>query len=274
MKSLFRQSAHLFSVLSLAAVAFAAPVQAANNSVFTEDLTWMEVRDRVQGGARIAIVPMGGIEQNGPHMITGKHNIIVRYTAGEIARKLGNAMVSPVVGFVPEGRISPPEGHMQFAGTISVSEETFEALLEDVARSMKAHGFRLICFIGDHGGSQHGQQVIADKLTAEWRGDNVRVLNVKDYYGKNGQNEWVDSMGLKISNPGAHAGFADTSELMAIYASGVIDTQRGPRADHDFTTTGAMGDSSQSSAKYGQKLLNLKIEAAVEEIQNASAALR
>ena len=251
----------------------ATSAHAANSSVFIEDLTWMEVRDRIQGGAKIAIIPTGGIEQNGPHMIINKHNIIVRYTAGEIARKLGNALVAPVITLVPEGRISPPEGHMQFPGTISVSEPTFEALLEDTARSLKQAGFQLICFIGDHGGSQTGQQAVAEKLMSQWRGDNVHVINVSDYYMKNGQDKWVESMGLKIVDPGAHAGFEDTSELMAIYASGVIDAQRGMRADHDYSTTGAMGDSTLSSAKYGQKLLNLKIEAAVDQIQNLSAAV-
>jgi len=179
-----------------------------------------------------------------------------------------------VIAHVPEGRISPPEGHMQFAGTLSVSQETFSALLEDTARSMKQHGFTLICLIGEHGGSQDAQQRVANKLTMEWRGDNVRVINVSDYYMNNGQDKWVESMGLKVVNPSAHAGFEDTSELMAIYAGGVIDAQRGPRADHDYRATGAMGDSSLSSAKYGQKLLNLKIEAAIEQIQNASAATR
>ena len=271
---IFRPRHALLAALTfcLASGALSVGAHAANSSVFIEDLTWMEVRDRVQGGAKIAIIPTGGTEQNGPHMIIAKHNLIVRYTAGEIARKLGNALVAPVIAHVPEGRISPPEGHMQFAGTISVTEKTFEALLEDTARSLKQHGFQLICFIGEHGGSLPGQQAVADKLTSEWRGDNVRVLNISDYYMNNGQDKWVESMGIKISNPSAHAGFEDTSELMAIYASGVIDAQRGARADHDYNATGAMGDSTLSSAKYGQKLLNLKIEAAVEQIRNASAA--
>jgi creatinine amidohydrolase/Fe(II)-dependent formamide hydrolase-like protein len=264
MKSLFRTM--------LAACALLFPLHAQADSVFMEDLTWMQVRDRIQSGAKIAIIPTGGTEQNGPHMILAKHNLIVRYTSGEVARKLGNALVSPVIAHVPEGRISPPEGHMQFAGTISVSQDTFAALLEDTARSMKQHGFRLICFIGDHGGSQDAQSRIANKLTQEWRADNVHVINVSDYYMNNGQDKWVESMGIRVVNPAAHAGFADTSELMAIYAGGVIDAQRGPRADHDYRSTGAMGDSSLSSARYGQKLLNLKIEAAIAQIQNASVA--
>jgi creatinine amidohydrolase/Fe(II)-dependent formamide hydrolase-like protein len=163
---------------------------------------------------------------------------------------------------------------MQFAGTISVRPATYEMLLEDAARSLKQHGFTLICFVGDSGGNQQGQQRVAERLTDEWRADGVRVLHVNRYYDGHGQDRWVESMGIKLTSPGAHAGFEDTSEMMAINPAGVIDSQRGIRGDHDYTSTGAMGDSSLSSAKYGQKLLNLKIEAAVEQIQNASASAR
>lgn len=247
---------------------FFSAAHAAPSSVYLEDLTWMEVRDRIQSGQNIAIVPLGGTEQNGPHMVIGKHNMIVHYTAGEIARKIGG-LVAPVIAYVPEGRINPPEGHMQFAGTISVSDATLAALLEDTARSLKQHGFRAICFIGDHGGSQAVQKQVADKLTQEWQGT-PRVINVSDYYEHNGQKEWGDSNGLKVKDPLAHAGHVDTSEVMAIDGSGVRDNMRTARSEHDYKTTGAMGDSSMASATYGRKYLSLKVEAAVNQIQNAT----
>lgn len=270
---------HSLRLAGLAAVAMmcmAGAAQAADSGakVYLEDMTWPDVRNRVQAGATTAIIPTGGVEQNGPHMVLGKHNFIVRYTAGEIARKLGNALVAPVVPFVPQGRISPPEGHMQFAGTLSVRDSTYEALLEDIANSLKQHGFKLICFIGDHGGNQEGQKNVAARLTQRWASDGVRVLHVANYYGNNGQERWVESMGIKVVSPTAHAGFMDTSELMAIYSQGVIDSKRGVRSDRDYRISGAMGDSTQSSATYGRKLLSLKIDAAVEEIQNAATAVQ
>lgn len=247
----------------------------AANSVYMENMTWMEVRDKLAGGASTAIIPTGGIEQNGPHMVIGKHNTIVHYTAGEIAKRLGNALVAPVVAYVPEGRIEPPEGHMQFAGTMSVSPETFAMVLEDAARSLKQHGFRLICFIGDHGGNQDVQRRVADKLNSEWASSGVRVLQVSDYYStENGQDRWVQTIGVKVPNPSAHAGFADTSELMAIDAPGVYNDKLGARTEKDYRATGAMGDSSRASANYGRRLLSLKIEAAVAQIQNAASRAR
>lgn len=126
------------------------------DSVFLEDLTWMEVRDAIAAGKTTVIIPTGGTEQNGPHMALGKHNYLVKYKAGEIARRLGNALVAPVVAYVPEGDINPPTGHMRFAGTITLPQEVFSKVLEYAARSFKQHGFLDIALVGDSGGNQAG----------------------------------------------------------------------------------------------------------------------
>ena len=81
---------------------------AQTRSVFTEDLTWMEIRDAIAAGKSTAIVYAGGIEQNGPHMILGKHDQIVAWTAERIASELGHTLVAPVVSYVPEGDYAPP----------------------------------------------------------------------------------------------------------------------------------------------------------------------
>ncbi len=248
-----------------------APAHAYDTSkVYMEDMTWMEIRDRIQGGVTTVIVPTGGTEQNGPHMVTGKHNTIVRYTTGEIAKRLQNAVVAPVIAYVPEGRIDPPEGHMQFPGTISVSDGTFALLLQDAATSLKQNGFKLICFVGDHGGSQSVQKQVAAKLSEMWQSSGVRVINVPDYYGNNGQDKWVESIGIKVLNPGAHAGLEDTSELMTLDAQGVRNELRGPHTENDYKSTGAMGDSTLASANYGRQFLELKIQAAVNQIAHAA----
>ena len=107
------------AVLSLAIlICSALPLRAQTpDTVFLEDLTWMEVRDAIASGKTTVIIPTGGTEQNGPHMVLGKHNFLVKYKAGEVAKRLGNALVAPVMAYVPEGNIDPPSGHMRFAGT-------------------------------------------------------------------------------------------------------------------------------------------------------------
>ncbi len=254
--------------LAILASAFITPAYAEQRQVYMDDMTWMEIRDRIQGGATTVIVPIGGVEQNGPHMTISKHNIIARYAAGEIAERVRQTLVAPLVPFSPSGRIDPPEGHMQFPGTISLSEDTFTRLLEDVAASLKQHGFRTICFIGDHGGSQVVQRHVANRLTSKWQSSGVRVMHVSDYYENNGQEQWAERIGTKTPNPGAHAGIIDTSELLAIDAVSVRSSQLGKRTDNDFKMTGATGDSTAASAEHGRRFLSLKIEAAVRQIDS------
>ena len=139
----------LAMVIGIAAARAQAPA-----SVFLEELTWTELRDLVKSGKTTIIVPIGGTEQNGPHMALGKHNRRVIVLSERIARALGNALVAPVIAYVPEGGISPPTEHMRFPGTITVPEDAFEKILESAARSFKLAGFRDIVFLGDHGGYQ------------------------------------------------------------------------------------------------------------------------
>jgi creatinine amidohydrolase len=153
----------------------------APNTVWIEEMTWMDVRDALKAGSTTAIIPTGGMEPNGPWLVTGKHNYVLRTNCDAIARKLGNALCAPIVEFVPEGRIDPPSGHMRSAGTISLRQETFEALLTDIAHSLKMHGFKNIIMIGDSGGNQNGQKAVADKLTAQFAGA-AFVATIPGYY--------------------------------------------------------------------------------------------
>ena len=151
------------------------------NTVWIEEMTWMDVRDSLKAGNTTAIIATGGMEPNGPWLVTGKHNYVLKTNCEAIARKLGNALCAPIVEYVPEGRIEPPSGHMRSPGTISLREETFVALLTDIAHSLKVHGFKNIIMIGDSGGNQNGQKIVADKLTAQFAGAAL-VATIPGYY--------------------------------------------------------------------------------------------
>ncbi|MDD9891519.1 MAG: creatininase family protein, partial [Gammaproteobacteria bacterium] len=105
---------------------------AAGQSYWLEELTFIEIRDLIASGTNTVIIPTGGIEENGPYLATGKHNVILEGTCPAIAEQLGNALCAPIVKFVPEGNIEPPSGAMKFPGTISLSAATYEALLTDI----------------------------------------------------------------------------------------------------------------------------------------------
>lgn len=240
----------------------------ATTEVLLENMTSPEVRDAIAAGKTTVIVPTGGTEQSGPHIVLGKHNYTLRYTAPAIAQKLGNALVAPVMTYVPEGDISPPQGNMRFAGTLSLRPDTFAAVLEDTARSLKQHGFRTICFVGENGANQLVQKVVAEKLSALWKEAGVKVLHVNDYYDEhNGQTAYLTVAGVKDSTPQAHGGLADTSEQMKANPVGVRDALRGIYTADDFTTLGVEGSSDKATAALGEKLLQLKIDAAVKHIE-------
>lgn len=252
-------------VLIAAALTLAAGASAAAE-VETERMTWVEIRDAVAAGKTTIIIPTGGTEQNGPHMVTGKHNMIVRETARRIAAKLGNALVAPVLAYVPEGDAGKAEGHMAFPGTISVPPDVFARVIEGAAHSFAIHGFKLIVFLGDSGPNQAPQQQVAADLTRRWAADGVRVINADDYYAKNGGLEWLLSEGETAAVIGSHAAVRDTSELLAVFPEGVRNDRRA--ADKD----GVVGDPRRATADRGARLLDLKVDAAVKEIRAATEA--
>lgn len=155
---------------------------AGTETVFIEEMTWMEVRDALLDGMTTAIVATGGVEQNGPYVASGKHNFVLSATTQAIAEELGDALVAPIVKFVPEGSIDPPSGHMRYHATISVRQETFEALLTDIVMSLEAHGFLDIVLIGDSGGNVRGMQNVTAALNEAWADQPSRVHFIPEYY--------------------------------------------------------------------------------------------
>lgn len=245
------------------------PARALPASLDVADMTWPEVRAAIAAGRRTVIVPSGGVEQNGPHMILGKHDHIVREGARRVAQALGDALVVPVLPFAPQGRFDPPEGHLRFPGTLGVSEEAFAGMLEGIARSLRAAGFRWICLMADHGASQRPQERLAARLNAEWRREATRVVALDRWYGAiAAQDAWLRAQGETDAGIGTHAGIGDTSELMAVHPPGV-DLSRLPRDPRDLPALGASGDPSRASAARGEALLAMRVEAAVAQIRQA-----
>ena len=165
------------------------------DTVWLEEMTWMDVRDAMKAGKTTIIISTGGIEPNGPWLALGKHNYVLRANCDAIARKLGNALCAPIIPLVPEGSIEPKSSHMITVGTISMREETFQAMLTDVVHSLKMHGFQNIILIGDSGGNQAGMKAVADKLNAQWNGSPI-VAHIPEYYDYNSVGKFLDQIGV------------------------------------------------------------------------------
>jgi creatinine amidohydrolase/Fe(II)-dependent formamide hydrolase-like protein len=243
-----------------------APVAVAAPSIYIEDLTWQEVRDAIAGGATTALYYAGSTEQNGPHMATGKQNIIARHVAGAIAQRLGNALVYPVMPFAPTGDALGRTGHMRYPGSVSVSEETYAAVARDVALSARAAGFRTIVLMGDHGGGQRALQAVAESLDRLWAGEDVRVLYVPEVYttADLAVRDYLASHGLPA---GEHAGIHDTAELMFLDPSSLW--VRRERLHPGDGTNGVDGDPRLATAELGRTFIGLKVEAGVSGIHRA-----
>lgn len=259
----------------LAALLGAASAQAATGTVQLDELTWTEVRDALRSGATTVIIPVGGSEQNGPHMALGKHNFRAGALAARIAAKLGNTLVAPVVAYAPEGRISPPSGHMRFPGTLSVPEDAFAAILAGASRSLKQHGFLDIVLIGDSGNYQDILKAVAQRLNREWAGSPVRAHYVAAYY-RAATDEFAQALrarGLSDGQIGVHAGLADTSLMLAVdparIRADLLRTAPAPEA-----SSGVSGEPSQSSAELGRIGTDLIVDRTVQAIRQATAQRR
>ncbi len=261
------RSALLAAVLVVAAAHAAAQ---APTSVFLEDLTWTEVREATGAGRTMVIVPIGGTEQSGPHMALGKHNVRVKALAEKIAATLGNALVAPVLAYVPEGKTYPPTSHMRFPGTITIPDDTFEATLQSVARGFRLHGFKDVVFIGDHGGYQKAMQRAAAALNREWASTSVRAHAIEEYYQAAAVEfpKLLREKGFKDDEIGTHAGVADTSLMLAIDPA-LVRADR-LQAAGNSKLDGVSGNPRRSSAELGKLGVDLIVNRSVESIRKAA----
>ena len=265
----------ILPVLTLALLLSSRAAFAAQTGVFLEELTTVDVAAVVREGHTTIIIPVGGVEQNGPHMALGKHNQRVKVLAGRIAQQLGNAIVAPVVAYVPEGNITPPTEHMRYAGTISVPEAAFKGILEGAARSFKQYGFRDVVLIGDHGGYQNALKAVAVNLNRDWAKSGVRAHFVGEYYRAT-QEPYIDALkakGITAAQIGIHAATADTSLMMAIDPS-MVKPELFAQAAREGRAGGTNGDPRPSTAALGQLGVDAVIQQTVAAIRADVAAPR
>jgi creatinine amidohydrolase len=247
LRTIFSFCLILFCLLDL-------PAWADSKSLHLEELTSSEVRSKIAAGHTTILIPIGATEQSGSHLVLGKHNVRARLLAEQIARQLGNTIVAPVMAYVPEGAITPPVGHMRFAGTISIPDAAFEAVLEGATRSFKQHGFRHIIFLGDHGGYQKNLERVAQKLQREWaRGPRYRVVALSDYYSLSsaGFTEILKKRGFSEAEIGKHAGLADTALSLAL-DNNLVRSDALTQIVKPGEADGVVGDPRRATAELGK----------------------
>ena len=245
------------------------PIDAVD-SVFIEDMTWMEVRDAMKAGKDTVLVATGGIEQNGPYLAANKHNVVLRGTTEAIARKLGNTLVAPIIGFVPEGDIDPPTVHMHYPSTVSLTEDTYRRLLVDVCSCYRTHGFKHVVLIGDSGGNQDGMKAVAAELNAKWKDGKTTFHFVPEYYNYGDLKGWLEERGVKQpTDDGLHDDFAMTAIMLSIDPASVRMKQR--VAAGKFKINGVDLAPAEKTIEWGKKLIDYRADVAVKAIRKSLA---
>jgi hypothetical protein len=201
------------------------PISLADN-VWMSELTILEMRDLVREyGYTTALVLNGTMESNGPYLTTGKHNHVLKVMGETIARTLGNTLVAPIVmldGGDPATTTTP--------GRLVLSPQTLEAVMKDMATSLRAQGFKEIFFMGDSGSNQRLLQAVATELTAQWAGEDVLVAHIREYYNYGDvlayQNEVLGMVELNKDLDGYHDDYYISSLIMNDSPDHIRLTQR------------------------------------------------
>jgi creatinine amidohydrolase len=270
------------AVPMLLAVLLSSALAAQTNSLLIEDMTWTEVRDAIAAGKTTAIYYAGSTEQNGPGMALGKHVFIAHYLAPKIAAQLGNALVYPTMPFAPTGdwgRTGPgvidpakKDGHMRFAGSVNLSEETFGVVAHDVALSAISAGFRNVVLMCDHGGPAQSQLAkVAEEMNKEWAPKGIHVYYIPDLYfkEKDVMKEYMQKHGLPVD---LHAGTDDTSEVLYVDKMMNGKSSRWIRPGklvnaREGDGTGVDGDQTKGTVDLGKMFTDAKVSFAVNQIK-------
>ncbi|MBW7970176.1 creatininase family protein [Bradyrhizobium sp. BR 10289] len=239
-----------------------------------DHLTSAEIAEAIAGGARTAILPLGAIEQHGPHLPLSVDSDHADALALRIAERLGAALVLPTV------RVGYSPHHLGFSGTLSVRASTLEAICMDYCSSVAAHGFTRVVLFSGHIGNYPIMRDFEPRLAAAlapalqvivYR-DSAAVL---DAWRKSAQS--VAGLG---SHVGGHADVAETSVMLVLHPErvrsdqaavgylGTVDEEFLHRAFVDgidaVSPNGVLGDPTGSSKAIGNAALDAVTDLIVE----------
>ena len=236
------------------------------DSVWIEELSWMEVRDLIKDGKTTVFIGAGGVEKNGPYTATGKHNYTLKTTLDVIARRHGKALVAPLINNEPcnpdNPRINP--------GSICVTQDTYRAMIRDVATSLKSQGFKDIVMVGDSGGNAKGMQAAATSLNAEWKG-NGYVHFIPEYYNYADVEKFEEeALGIHEKLEGYHDDYYITAIISTVSTDAIRMKER--QKAGKFVINGVALDPIAKTIENGKKMVAFRTEATVAAIKKSMEA--
>jgi creatinine amidohydrolase len=268
------------AVASVLAAGNMAVAQENEAQVEIELMTYPEIYAAIhEQGKTTVLVVNGGIEQRGPHAVLGGHSLTAKPQAIDIARKLGNALVAPIMPFSIAGRHLNPKT----PGSVHIPGPVFAAVNEAIVDSMVVNGFKNIVLMGEHGGGQKELAEVAKTTNAKYSPQGVHVFFCGDFYEKT-QNEFQQWVIANHLPPSTHGGIPDTSLMMYLGGDGWVrkdkmvagDPLLPPGTPRDPNTplvdNGVIGDPRPSTPEMGKRYFDLKTKNAVAQVQGMIAA--
>lgn len=244
----------------------------ARSEVWIDRMTFMEVRDAIAAGKTTVIVPAGSVEQNGPYSVNGKSEFIMARDAENIARRLGNALITPVVWFAPGLNPAATGEEAPWPGDIPVRNETYKAVFKDIATALKMQGFKDIVTIGDNGGNERPLAEVATELNQAWGASSpTRVHHIAEHYAQHGViDKLLPSWGVKVESEGIHDSYRVEATLAAIDLENVRLEER--ISAGKTTINGQSIVPVIDLVSNGRKMEEVKTLATVAAIRKATAA--
>jgi creatinine amidohydrolase len=237
-----------------------------HDSVWIENLTMLEVRDLIKGGKTSALVLAGGIEENGPYLTTGKHNNVLKATGESIARRLGTALVAPIVTLEPGNPARPNLS----PGTIVLSQATYKAVLSDIATSLRSQGFKNIFFLGDSGGNLRPIDETVKALNEAWKGEGAMAFAIPEYYNYADVEKFEeDVLGIHEKLEGYHDDYYISSIVATVDPNGIRMPER--QKAGKFVINGVPLAPIEKTIANGKKIVEFRTDATVAAIKKALA---
>ena len=238
-------------------------------------MSWTALRERLNQGSLDVVVPLGALEQHGPHLPLDTDALIAEAVADRTAQTAGKCMVVPCI---PIGASSH---HLGFPGTASLSDATLRSVMVEVIQTLLSHGFRGAYLVTGHAGNVGAMAAVMAELDPAERS---RVVSFDDWPAQRDAIHRVaeDQLGLDRELVGTHGGHFETSIMLAIAAdrvdmSSAVAGHVGPAATASaklrsegmaaLSPVGIIGDPRGATADAGERYLDTLVDLVVEGIE-------
>jgi len=216
----------------------------------------------------LAILPVGSIENHGPHLPVATDWIIADAIGRGIAEKTGGF-------YIPALPISTNKEHRGKRGSVGMHSDVFYRMIFDICLDLKAQGFKRVCIIQGHGGIFVMNPIVRE-LNADHNPDLMVVkIDLTEICWTEYQNR-----GLLEGVPGIHAEEVETSMILHLHPE-LVDMSKAvdfipsvPRSYLNyggilrFCPDGVWGNATKGTAEKGERMLEIGVEAAVNYMKN------